>query len=372
MSLAAPLRTTYTAYQTPTIASPTQFEAILSSSRTETDNGTSIISRPMFSELNRLKTFEGWPSPYVKPESLAKAGFYYTKYKDRVHCPFCHLEVESWEQGDDAFTDHRKWSHDCPFVKGYNCGNVPIGKESDASQMSAEGFDTCGRYGVEIRPNSIPEKGALAKYALPRSKGPMHPDYVSVEQRIESYKDWPIAIKQKPKLLSEAGFFYTGKGDKTVCFYCGGGLKNWEENDDPWEQHAKWFSSCGFLILQKGHKFIADVSNNSNPVINTSEALAICGTSGERSSEVPSETVSIRENPSASSSSTFCEANLTCKAENNTPSEPTLCKICYNKEMGVVFLPCGHIVACVNCAPALTKCAVCCGKIEASCRVFLT
>lgn len=329
----------------------------------------------MFWEINRLNTFEGWNCPYVQPASLAKAGFYYTRVLDRVRCPFCQLEVEQWEDGDDALTDHRKWSSDCPFVRGCRTGNVPLGSEGD-SQMSAEGFDTCGRYGIEIRPNSVPERSML-KYALPKTSGPTFPDYVSLDKRIESYKDWPISIKQRPRVLSEAGFYYTGKGDKTVCFYCGGGLKNWEEGDDPWEQHAKWFSSCGFLLLQKGQKFIADVCNHTNAVIGTNEALSIVGGSSANTannSEVPNSdenTVCIREKGELASTST----SATPSSENDKEKEvsgSTLCKICYNKEIGVVFLPCGHIVACIDCAPALTKCAVCCGKIEASCRVFLS
>lgn len=33
----------------------------------------------------------------------------------------------------------------------------------------------------------------------------------------------------------------SGNGDHVVCFHCGGGLQEWKENEDPWDQHAKWF-----------------------------------------------------------------------------------------------------------------------------------
>lgn len=35
------------------------------------------------------------------------------------------------------------------------------------------------------------------------------------------------------------------------------------------------------------------------------------------------------------------------------------CKICMAEEVGVVFLPCGHLLTCVMCAPALTTCPLC-------------
>lgn len=92
--------------------------------RTEPDGG-----RSMKMEGERLKTFAGWPSPYVTPTSLARAGFYYVRQEDLVRCAFCGIEIGKWEEGDDAMADHRKWSPDCDFVRRLDCGNVPIGGE---------------------------------------------------------------------------------------------------------------------------------------------------------------------------------------------------------------------------------------------------
>lgn len=49
-----------------------------------------------------------------------------------------------------------------------------------------------------------------------------------------------------------------------------------------------------------------------------------------------------------------------------------ICKICYNGELGVVFLPCGHMVACVDCAPEMTICAVCRVHVAMKVRAFLS
>ncbi|CAG2212464.1 unnamed protein product [Mytilus edulis] len=45
--------------------------------------------------------------------------------------------------------------------------------------------------------------------------------------------------------------------------------------------------------------------------------------------------------------------------ENRRIEESKLCKICLENKVNVVFLPCGHICACLDCSPAIRKCAIC-------------
>lgn len=48
------------------------------------------------------------------------------------------------------------------------------------------------------------------------------------------------------------------------------------------------------------------------------------------------------------------------------------CKICMAEEVGVVFLPCGHLLSCVMCAPAMVKCPLCRQQILGRVRTFLS
>jgi len=56
-----------------------------------------------------------------------------------------------------------------------------------------------------------------------------------------------------------------GKGDQTVCFSCGGGLRDWEETDDPWVEHAAWFPKCMHVVLIKGQAFIEECRQQKEP-----------------------------------------------------------------------------------------------------------
>lgn len=63
---------------------------------------------------------------------------------------------------------------------------------------------------------------------------------------------------------------------------------------------------------------------------------------------------------------------LSLEEENRILKEARLCKICMDAEVGIVFLPCGHLTACVNCAPNLEHCPVCRSAIKATVRTFLS
>ncbi|CAK8686349.1 unnamed protein product [Clavelina lepadiformis] len=62
-----------------------------------------------------------------------------------------------------------------------------------------------------------------------------------------------------------------GGRDRVKCWYCNGGLQNWERDDDPWEEHAKWFPMCEFVLQQKGpdyvHGIVSRFPNLRRPII---------------------------------------------------------------------------------------------------------
>ena len=101
---------------------------------------------------------------------------------------------------------------------------------------------------------------------IPHS-GPVHPQYASTESRLRSFSEWPPGIKQSPERLSEAGLYYYGQSDQVKCFYCDGGLREWQENDDPWEEHAGWFSQCAYVRLVKGDAYVERSKRNVRMVV---------------------------------------------------------------------------------------------------------
>lgn len=181
----------------------------------------------MRSEAERLKTFVTYDAfSSWTPQEMAAAGFYYTGVKHGVQCFCCSLILFGTSLKKVPIESHRKLRPQCEFLSGKDVGNI-------------------GKYDIRVKsPETLP-RGGKARY---------HEE----EARLESFEDWPFyAHGTSPRVLSAAGFVFTGKRDTVQCFSCGGCLGNWEEGDDPWKEHAKWFPKCEFLQSKKSAEEIA-------------------------------------------------------------------------------------------------------------------
>ncbi|XP_008552293.3 baculoviral IAP repeat-containing protein 7-B-like [Microplitis demolitor] len=308
-------------------------------------------------EQRRFETFAGWTGPPTLLRDLAAAGFFYIGVGDQVTCYECAVRIGRWEEGEDPVASHRRWQPNCRFVQTLPIVDItltPVPAPTPAEQPGRGSLLMDGNYFVIPDPPAeqsspkVPQFLKLGHLNLAKPRGPMYPECSSYERRLESFHDWPTTNLQSKERLAEAGFLYANCNDQTLCFHCGGGLKYWIKEDDPWVEHAKWFNKCYWLWSVKGQSFIDRVQeqmgipilpDNPEPperVIRVSEC--------EREPEICRE--------EGSDAETVVESTWGTEDQNR-------CKICLCEELGIVFLPCGHLVACAKCAPSLTRCAVC-------------
>lgn len=360
--------------------------------RTPTSENTSIqmSTNDLSREENRLKTFDtNWPHTFISPRILAKTGFYYIGPHDQVKCYFCKVEISSWESGDNEVSEHSRWSPNCPLLRRRETANVPLEPTTELDQLLPPvSYDVCGTYGIDRRPGSYTEtpfspssstdivenntvtNSTTVERETQTLKHPDFPEFAIETARLRSFDEWPKTMKQKPEQLSDAGFFYTQKGDRVICFSCGGGLRDWDEQDDPWEQHALWYSKCDYLRLMKGPQYIEAVkakfdksneknSGNSSPSSQESEASACSSSSSSSASSTPVNSKS-------------CGGDKDDQTPDVKLCESRLCKICYSSEYNTAFFPCGHVIACTKCASSVTKCPLCRKPFERVMRVFFS
>jgi E3 ubiquitin-protein ligase XIAP len=203
---------------------------------------------------------------------------------------------------------------------------------------------------------------------------PEHPQYAVEAHRMKSFENWPKTINQNCTQLSDAGFYYTGKGDHVCCFSCGGILKDWDEHN-PWEQHAMYYSKCEYLKLMKGVEYIVLIQKRKNE-----SALAESGsdpsyykTQNSRSfAEKTSSTELFSAYSSSLAASTLKLISLSVSEPKTQLTNSSLCKICYQNDYDTVFLTCGHIVACYQCALSVSKCPYCRKLFTSVMRVYFS
>ena len=163
----------------------------------------------------------------------------------------------------------------------------------------------------------------LGEYAtIPAFRGPTEKSFTSFERRKNSFNDCQ-KHSINSSLFAEAGFFFIGGVDTLRCFCCGIVLENWEEEDNPWIEHAKVEMDCPHLYLNKGWEFIQAARN---------------GRAIERT--MPSFQLAFPK-----------------------------CIICYEKERGVGFYPCEHTVTCRLCAATCSEFPLCQTRIRFAFRV---
>ena len=226
---------------------------------------------------------------------------------------------------------------------------------------------------LTIRPPADPNGSNLSDiYAL---RLQMHqrarsPHLATLDARISTFHHWPAALAQRPTQLAEAGFYYEGTGDHVQCFFCGGALMDWEPNDDPWVAHSRWLSGCNYLLSIKGEDFVKEVLSrfeNGDPC--KPEAAVPESSAQQEPEEANEETAAVEPTPAPKTTS---QEETGSKDESSSLKEALLCKICFDQQMSMVFLPCGHSLSCPSCATALSSCPLCRKEIQATVRAFFS
>nr|XP_006812129.1 PREDICTED: baculoviral IAP repeat-containing protein 2-like [Saccoglossus kowalevskii] len=282
-------------------------------------------------ESERLKSFNNFPqnSP-MKPEELARAGFYYLGYADTVQCFICNGMLNNWRDGDIAMVEHRDHFPMCHFILGVDVGNVPLRNNSE---------ERCLKSPVPVSEGIDPNIA--------------HPQYATFKRRLDSFNTWSSKMNQKPDDLADAGFYYTGIKDNVKCFSCDGGLRNWEPLDEPWKEHAKWFPRCAYLLEKRGKAFV--------DFINTGDHHYVYVPTEQK----PGDTCEVP--PGAS----WIKNRDKLLAELDDLKDQKSCKICMDRDVCMLFQPCGHLVTCEVCSPALKKCPICRTPIRTAIRALM-
>ncbi|KAK3100519.1 hypothetical protein FSP39_021218 [Pinctada imbricata] len=285
---------------------------------------------------------------------------------------------------------------------------------------------------------TTPSKDALQPLGISIEK-PKYPQFAVLGSRISSFENWPKSSTHNSEEMPRAGFIYEGTSDFTRCFFCAGGLRDWELEDNPWIEHARWYPNCTFIRQCRGEDFINLIKqeniqealdqlegrivsakpNTESDVCNMPAVLSVLEMGyhtkvvenavthlsnmkgcvdlkaedilrfiletedHESAMEKTSESTQSpcasdvsrqrsRQRDQQGNSSPVSRIHESLIEENRNLREEQICKICMDENIAIVFLPCGHMVTCVNCAPAVRKCPLCRRLIKGTVKAILS
>ncbi|KAL3882074.1 hypothetical protein ACJMK2_028447 [Sinanodonta woodiana] len=461
--------------------------------------GPQITMKYEMLRLCTMKTFPGWERPFAI--RIVGAGFYYAGHQDQVICYCCGNRKDSWVIGDIPLLIHQNMASDCGFLTHNSQVNVPIRKanssespspaevrllavqrfygsnQSDTAQSeSSLMLPSCEQNRQHSVSDNLPTVSAHVDSVL--EPPPKYPQYAVKNMRINSFQGWPAELQQRPEEMAECGFYYAGFNDCVRCFFCGVGLRHWMNEDDPWIEHARWSTSCVYVLKMKGEEFVSLIkmaveiaeraaprsnsegsqalelaSSNSNTAdsiavedASASTGVAVGNATGAAAStpspgnteiqkylltdaaqsvldmgyqpklvqraiekvllkigaedltghiimeavfeieeenkkqpegQASTQSVEINESHSKGAEATEEESSEESqldlekiRREHRELRDATLCKICMENTISVVFLPCGHLVTCPDCAPAMRKCPICRTLIKGTVKTF--
>ncbi|XP_019365661.1 PREDICTED: baculoviral IAP repeat-containing protein 7 isoform X1 [Gavialis gangeticus] len=285
---------------------------------------TALPSHPEYPEMRmeemRLATFHNWP-PYneMYPEQLAHAGFFYTGHGDTVKCFYCDGTMRDWMLGDDPWREHAKWFPRCEFLL-QSKGRAFVTRVQETYFNPQEPLgDSWSR--DEQEPSAIQDP--MGNRELP---SPLDQSCV-VQNVLQMGFDHSLVIS-----LAQSKYLLTG-----TCY-----LSESELVSD--------------LLQTTGEESTSAEGNR----VHVDPAPRDSGTSGLKG-EAQAECSKESAGPTLST-----EEQLRCLQEER------MCKVCMDKDVSVVFVPCGHLVACAECAPNLRRCPICRASIQGSVRTFLS
>ncbi|XP_071115021.1 baculoviral IAP repeat-containing protein 3-like isoform X1 [Haliotis cracherodii] len=380
----------------------------------------------------RLKSFQQWPDGHSQqPEDLVDAGFFYAGYSDCVRCFVCGVGLRTWEEGDDPWVEHVRWRSSCAYVEAARGMTfiiktlAAIGRSMKANPQSRQHqqqssndlkaqnsseddimrTDPCQR---ALEMGFSPEQIRSVAQTTMRSRGPL-------ALELDVLLDNILAIDGDGSELTPSA---QGKGEVTIPqvqtqnervegaegnMHCQVPLKDISRIPPlPLEtRHADEKQDSGYMSSEVNPDAVAphsivtssETADRVNMGDNNHQCEVLSGNiaakestlldnerrkngrdhdsnvsvNGFLSLPVPSQRIKAERK---GHDKTKNQLKAT-KEETQQLRESSACKICLEDPANIVFLPCGHMVACGVCSPALERCPVCRKHIRGTVRVHL-
>lgn len=282
-------------------------------------------------EARRMSTFTTWPNwGAVKPETLVKAGFFFTGKQDEVKCFYCDGTKMDWEQQDDAWIEHARRFPSCQYV------------------IQVKGPEFITQHNIERSGNIA---NAQTK-TLPVDPREIRARMDSPKVRILLQMDYPLDLIREvvQKRLATVGSDHETSEDLLADIFAVHDEKQAAalRNSATASSNATTYP----VVTKEPHDAAGSAATSLRTEIrqqdNSTNSILPANVGAQAASLILPTAMPV---PSATA--------ISPGDENQQLKTQLICKMCMDAVIGIVFLPCGHFVSCPECAPALSKCPIC-------------
>ncbi|XP_004689103.1 PREDICTED: baculoviral IAP repeat-containing protein 3 [Condylura cristata] len=358
-----------------------------------------VSNLSMQTQAARMKTFYNWPSNApVHPEQLASAGFYYTGHSDDVKCFCCDGGLRCWESGDDPWVQHAKWFPRCEFL-------IQVKGQEFTSRVQANYPHLLEQL---LSTSENPEDENVESPIIHFGPDENHAEDAVIMNTPVVKAALEMGFSRKlVKLTVQSKILTAGENYKTVSDLVLDLLNAEDEiREEEKERATEEKESDDLLLIRKNRMALFQhltcvlpildslltarvISEQEHYVIRQKTQISLQArevidtilVKGNFAATIFKNT--LQETDSTLYKHLFVErdikyiptedvSDLSMEEQLRRLQEERTCKVCMDKEVSIVFIPCGHLVVCKDCAPSLRKCPICRGTIKGTVRTFLS
>lgn len=197
---------------------------------------------------------------------------------------------------------------------------------------------------------------------------------------------------------------FNGISDSVKCYHCGAGLNLWEYGDNAWSEHKRVSPYCLHLLQNDRElceRMKVEMNRDANDVINEwIDGILVTQFANKvqlsrnlirnvlynrwLNEKLPFRSIEDLAEASelflVSFTGVYCkmsDLSLTSSMSHLSISPDhhsnyrLICKICYDNDSNIVFVPCGHLVCCSICSAKINYCPYCRTIVLSAIKAFI-
>ena len=347
----------------------------------------------------RLDSYESWPTNREQtPKPMAAAGFFYAGITDCVRCFTCNGGLRNWLPGDDPWDEHRRWFPACAFIMATD-NHLNYEQLMTGLTGAADAIDIPrSNVGMNQRPLSDVERYQQIMATNTSSSGSDVDQFMTssiVRIAMDMGYSSEIIREVADNFYTKSCKVYTSATDLLDdIFRHEDQLENPGANSPtlvgvPQEQRPVMFISAprplpdhclsGDSVRTPTKKSPTKKSptkksptkkspTKKSPTKKSINAEKKKSIDAEKKKSIDAEKKKLK---SLADLDILLSDVHTIKIINKELKEARRCRVCWDQDICIVFLPCGHMCTCGDCAAALKDCPICRGYIRGTIKTLI-